>query len=131
MYKLIPGTLRLMNKQKFARLFYEAVEKAALDAEKFLERKIPRHVGIELHGANYSGVIITPDEAIDILFIDSNTFYRIIDFAVTSVTEEQTTVFVRASAHEPGPFERTWNNPPGTGPFKQIGPNLNLQISPG
>jgi hypothetical protein len=46
-------------------------------------------------------------------------FYGIIDVSVKSVSPVVTRVFVGASGHPPDAFERTWNQPPGMGPFKQ------------
>jgi hypothetical protein len=56
----------------------------------------------------------------DALYLGDDRFYRIIDVAVVGVSADTTTVFVWASAHHPGSFNETWNDPPGSGPFKQL-----------
>jgi hypothetical protein len=39
---------------------------------------------------------------------------------VLRVTGEVTTIFMRVSGHPPDTFEKTWNQPVGNGPFKQL-----------
>lgn len=85
-----------------------------------MNRPVPNDLQISLHGAGHAGDLLSPSEALDELFPDENKFYRIIDVAVIAVSDQFTRVFVRASGHEPGSFEQTWNDPPGSGPFKQI-----------
>lgn len=109
-----------MNKQEFWQLFLKALNEAAVNAEHRFGIPINRSFEIELHGAGYKGACITPKEALDALFIDNEHFYRIIDVAVIEIHATKTHVFVRVSAHKPGAFAETWNQPPGIGPFKQI-----------
>jgi hypothetical protein len=47
-------------------------------------------------------------------------FNPIIDVAVIKVSHDEVTVFVRPSGYAPRSFEETWNDPPGSGPFKQL-----------
>ena len=63
---------------------------------------------------------MTTDEAVNALYLGKNRFYRVIDVAITAVSDKFSRVFVRASAHKPSTFEETWNNPPGGGSFKQL-----------
>ena len=107
-----------MNKSEFNQAFLSALEEAAIYAESSLGRRIPRNFVIELHGAGTSGAQMSPEDALDALFIDERRFYRIIDVAVIEVAPNQTTVFVRASGHQPAPLEQTWGG--ASGPFKQI-----------
>ena len=37
-----------------------------------------------------------------------------------AVAPTHTDIFARVSGHAPGSFDQTWNEPPGTGPFKQL-----------
>jgi hypothetical protein len=110
----------LMSKQQFSLLFANALEIAAVQAEKQLKRAILRQFEIELHGAGKSGYIISPDEALDLIFLGEDRFYRTIDIAVISVWPSKTRIFLRISNHTPSTFEDTWNQPSGMGPFKQI-----------
>ncbi|MFN3233714.1 MAG: hypothetical protein ACE363_16370 [Alphaproteobacteria bacterium] len=59
------------------------------------------------------------DQAAELLYLDENRFYKIIDIAIIAVAETNSVAFVRASDHAPVHFEETWN-PQGLGPFKQI-----------
>jgi hypothetical protein len=60
------------------------------------------------------------NQATDALYLGEDLFYRIIDIAVIEVHSQVTLLFVRASGHAPTVFEHTWNDPPGSGPFKQL-----------
>lgn len=109
-----------MDKQEFKKLFLKPLNEAAFHAEQRFSRQISRSFEIELHGAGYMGARITPEEAADVLFIDNEHFYRVIDVSVIEIHATKTCVFVRVSAHKPGAFAETWNQPLGMGPFKQI-----------
>lgn len=110
-----------MTKEEFAQLFRHHLDLAAQNAEERYKITVPRNFLIELHDAGYSPrVPIDVDTAIDALFIDENTFFRVIDIMVIEVRKSATRVFVRPSGHHPEGFERTWNNPAGNGPFKRL-----------
>jgi hypothetical protein len=109
-----------VTKDEFARRFGEALEVAAANAEARFRRPIPRNFRIELHGANHIRDLMEPAAAVDALYLDEDRFYVIIDLAVLGVGPSWTTVFTRVSGHAPGPWEKTWNDPPGSGPFKQL-----------
>ena len=117
-----------MKRHEFSDRFVDALHAAAVEAEDQLGRAVPRQFRILLHGAGYSGTLLTPGAAMDALYIDEDHLYRIIDFSACEVDDEYTTVFVRASAHPPGPIQVTWNTPPGTGPFKQLGPRTPMKV---
>jgi hypothetical protein len=109
-----------MTKQEFEELFRRALEIAAQNAEGKLGREVPRDFQIRLYGAGHSGDLLRPEFVVDKLYLGDNKCYLIIDVAVIEISNNYTTIFMRISQHEPGPFERTWNNPPGSGPFKQL-----------
>ncbi len=108
-----------MNKQAFKRLFEEALETAARNADAHLGQEAPRAFRIRL-GSPRSGDLLPPDAALDRLYLGEDRFYAIIDVAVIAVDKQWTTVLLRPSGHAPARFEQTWNNPPGSGPFKQL-----------
>lgn len=109
-----------MDKAEFAALFRESLELAAKYAEERLGHEISRNFTIRLYGAGSSGGVFDPEEVINKIYIDQSRFYRIIDLSVVEISKGTTKVFVRVSQHSPGSFEETWNDPPGTGPFKQL-----------
>lgn len=109
-----------MDKQEFGSLFLSALRQAVSNAEEQLHQPVARWLEIELHGAGRVGDRISPDDALDALYIDDHHFYRVIDLAVIETHPMKTCVFVRASVHTPGTFAETWNQPAGTDPFKQI-----------
>lgn len=112
----------IMNKEEFKKLFVRSLEIAAHNAEEFLGFKVSRNFKILLYGAGHSGLIITPNKALDVLYLGQDKFFRIVDLSVTEASKNYTTVFLRVSSHEPSNFDSTWNDPKGSGPFKQLIP---------
>jgi hypothetical protein len=106
--------------EEFYKLFQNALQTAIKNAEEQLHRKIPTDVKILLHGAGYSGELMDLLAAAKKLYLGEEIFYKIIDVSVIKVSKLNTTLFVRASSHTPSTFDKTWNNPPGSGPFKQL-----------
>jgi hypothetical protein len=111
-----------MTKNEFMSLLEDALETAAGNAEQELAHEVSRRFQILLYGGGYSGVLLKPAAAVDILYLGKDRFYRILDVAVVEVDKETTTIFIRASDHRPGTWEQTWNDPVGSGPFKQLIP---------
>lgn len=110
-----------MTFEEFNNLFQNALNIAIKNAEEQLHRKLPSNdVQIILHGAGYSGAILDPLTVAKNLYIGKDKFYRIIDVSVIKISSKLVTIFVRASSHSPGTFDQTWNDPPGSGPFKQL-----------
>ena len=68
-----------MQKNEFRQLFAEVLQEAAAHAEECLGRVVTRDFEIELHGAGYSGVRLSPEEAFEQLFIGEDRFFRVID----------------------------------------------------
>jgi len=63
---------------------------------------------------------MTPAEVLEVLYLGPDTFFRIVDVAVLRVLSDRCVVFMRVSGHRPGSFSESWNQPEGSGPFKQI-----------
>ena len=118
-----------MTKAEFKRRFAGALEEAATLADEQLGRPVPRHFVIRLYGAGHRGDVVSVTTAAGALYLAEDRFYRIIDVGVVEVCPDTTTIFVRASAHEPSRWDQTWNSPPGSGPFKQLGPRIPIQVS--
>ncbi len=109
-----------MNKDEFAALWRRALEQAASNADTALGFQVPRALTIRLRGAGPAEDELSPEAALERLYLGPDRFYRIVDVSVTEVTPERSIVFVRVSAHAPATFEKTWNEPRGMGPFKQL-----------
>jgi hypothetical protein len=109
-----------MTKEEFKTLFEHALETAAQNAEKKLGRPVPRQFEIEMHGLAPHSRILQKDDALDEIYIGPDRFYRIIDISVRRVSKDVCTVFMGISGHTPGALSQTWNQPPGSGPFKQV-----------
>jgi hypothetical protein len=108
-----------MTKDGFRRLFLQALNVAAENAETRFGRRVPRSFVIELHAPESSGQTITVDQALDQIYLGTDRFYRIIDVAIQRVLPRKSVAFVRVSGHLPAPFSQTWD-PSNLGPFKQI-----------
>lgn len=109
-----------MTKNEFGVLFDDALEVAARNAEKKLGRPVPRIFEIEMHGLAPHSRRLMKNQALDEIYLAADRFYRIIDLAVRRINKDVSMVFMRVSGHEPGTFSQTWNQPPGSGPFKQL-----------
>lgn len=109
-----------MNAHDFGLLFTEKLNEAARLAESSLGKPIPRTFVILRESPKSDGRRISVDQAVSELFVSDEKFYRIIDLAVVEVSPTTTCVWVRESGHGPCSFEQTWNQPPGSGPFKQL-----------
>jgi hypothetical protein len=108
-----------MTKAEFKVLFDAALERAAVNADEQLGYRVPRNFHINF-GNPRAPVSIPAEEALDRLYLGEDRFFPVIDVAVVEVGDDRTIVYVRPSGHTPGPFERTWNDPPGSGPFHQL-----------
>ena len=113
-----------MKKDTFRSLFFDIAAQAIEQARKLLSIVFPSEFIVKMHGAGISGGIISPDEALDLMYIDETKFYRIIDVGVKMIQSDLTVLFVRISAHAPSYFDETWNTPKGNGPFKIILPSI-------
>jgi hypothetical protein len=98
-----------MTIEEFKNLFEQSLETAAQNAEKKLERSVPRQFEIEMHGLASQPRILNKDEAFEEIYLGPDRFYRIIDVAVRSVSKNVSTVFMGISGHAPGPISQTWN----------------------
>jgi len=108
-----------MTKDQFDKLWLEALERAARNADAALGQSVPRKFRIEFHGLGYSGVLLTAEDVGEMIYLESDRFFKVIDVAVIEVGAEQTTIFVRVSGHSPCGFSETWD-PGDLGPFKQL-----------
>lgn len=109
-----------MTKEHFKALFESALEIAAENAEMKLGHSVPRNFEIQLHGLAPQQRLLTKEGAFEAIYLGPDRFYRVIDLAVVSVSNKISTVFMRLSGHQPGTLEQTWDQPPGSGPFKQL-----------
>ena len=113
----------MMTRDAFKTLFESALETAADHAGKILGHAVPHVFEIEMHGLAPRSRTLTVGEAFDEIDLGPERFYRVIDLAVLRVSQDVTTIFMCVSGHPPDTFEKTWNQPAGSGPFKQLLPN--------
>src|SRR5437867_1621855 len=106
-----------MSKAEFKNLFEHALDVAAQNAEKKLGRPVPRQFEIAMGGFSR---ILRKEDVFEEIYLGPGRFYRIIDISVCRVSKDLSTVYMVVSGHAPGPLDQTWNQPPGSGPFKQV-----------
>jgi hypothetical protein len=117
-----------MNKDEFRSLFLRNVEQAVSIARGMADLPSSPAFQFELHGAGVAGQITPFDRLIDLMYLGESLFYPMIDIGVKAASNNEVTVFVRITAYEPCPFDRTWNTPKGNGPFRVLEP-MNLRIT--
>ncbi len=108
-----------MTKDEFRKLLVCALNLAADTAERRLGGTVSHVFGIELHASQPHRGLLTVDEALDLIYLGRDRFFRVIDVAIKEVAPDRTVAFVRVSGHPPADFGETWD-PSGTGPFKQV-----------
>lgn len=110
-----------MTRQEFKELFEATLEKAAKNVEEQYQVNVPRYFEVEFHGLGYSGDLISIETAVDRMYLGDDLFYYLIDVGVKEADAQSTRVYVAVSAHSPrATINETWNQPVGSGPFKQI-----------
>jgi|SRR6267143_928264 len=112
-----------MNRRDFELLFKRKLSEGAEIAERKLGRAVPRRFGILRESPKPDGRRVSVEQCLSELFLSDDKSYRIIDLAVVEVSPTTTWVWVRESDHPPASFADTWNQPPGSGPFKHLEAN--------
>ena len=109
-----------MSKEEFKTLFEHALEVAAQNAEKKLGRPVPRQFAIAMGGLAPKTRILSKEVTLEKIYLGPDKFYRIIDVSVCRVSKDVSSVYLVISGHTPCSLDQTWNQPPGSGPFKQV-----------
>src|SRR4051794_13806344 len=65
-----------VKKDEFQRLFLGAIAHALARAEKVLGASVPRTFDIKLHGCGVAGEIVSPERAVDLIYLDEFRFFR-------------------------------------------------------
>ena len=107
---------RRVTREEFRSYFAKALRAGAERSAKRFDLPLPTEFSVELHGAGNAGTQLTESAAADALYIDSSSFYKIIDVAIVQVSGNRAVAFVRAAAFAPCPWEATFD-PAGLGPF--------------
>lgn len=110
-----------MDKSGFQQLFETVLETAAQKAEVRHNVSIPRTYKIRFINKSPKR-LFTIEDAAEMLYIDEEHFYYVIDLCVDAInsTEGFSIVTVIPSGHTPVPFEKTWFYSTGQGPFKTL-----------
>jgi hypothetical protein len=84
-----------MIREEFRQLFHRSLNLAADNAEAKVPPPIPRSSLIRLHAFGYDDRLVSVDEAVDKIYVESDRFYRIIDVAIIEVLLNESVAFVR------------------------------------
>jgi hypothetical protein len=103
---------------EFRRVFDVTLEAAARAAEHDLGYPVPRNFVISLSGAARTDGPVDVETAFDKLYLGDEEFFAMIGVFIRALRDDFLELEMRVTGHEPVPFERTWNRPPGAGPFK-------------
>ena len=114
-----------MDKAAFTQAFRATVDVSLVDAEKKLGKILDHNVIVRMFGAGVNGEDISAEEFIDRVYIDNQTFYRLIDVFVVEVRQGKPVIFARVSDHPPGDIANCWNGVDG--PFKGLQPDVIVQ----
>ena len=107
-----------MDRETFERLLLRAVDKAIDETGRTdLDEKPQRY---RVYAPNAPHELVTLKEAMDIIYISTNKFFKIIDVSIIPDESGGDVIFLRVSGHEPVSFANTWDAL-DLGPFKQIG----------
>ena len=108
-----------ISRAEFTELFEEALTEAISLAEETVGARTNDQVVFLVYGAGFDGELMLKDAAVEAIFINNESFYRVIDIGVFDTDPEQTTIWLRVSGHAPGPFSESWD-PNHLGPFKTV-----------
>jgi len=111
-----------MTRQEFHALYLNALEQTTRAAELQFGRSLSRHFGVLRDSPREDGRRVTPDEAFDEIWLGEDRYYCIVDVVVVEASPSKTWLWIRESGHPPEAYEKTWNQPPGSGPFKTMLP---------
>jgi hypothetical protein len=111
-----------MNRNDFKSLFVRCVNEAMQLAQRLSPRPLPEEFEIELHGGGVGGQIVSLEIALEKMFVEEDLFYAIIDVGVKKIVGARCRIFVRITDRPPVTWDKTWNKPPGHGPFDVVQP---------
>ncbi len=105
-----------MDITEFTNLFDAALKLSLESAEKAQGCRMDTPTAFEVHAPNSSEELVGKQEAIKLIYIGENEFFKIIDISVIE-RDGQFVGFVRVSGHRPVSVEETYD-PSDLGPFK-------------
>jgi hypothetical protein len=110
-----------MNKQEFETILNHALEYIVSNVEQKYGVRLSRTFAIIFSGLGYISETLDLQTALSQIYLGPNDFYPIIDIGVKDATSSTTTIVMRVSGYNSvNQFYKTWNQPDGNGPFKEI-----------
>jgi hypothetical protein len=103
---------------EFRRVFDATLEAAARASEHVFGHPVPRNFKIKLSGATRTDGPVDVESAFDKLYLGDEEFFAMIDVFLRGLRDDFLELEMMVTGHKPVPFEKTWNRPPGAGPFK-------------
>jgi hypothetical protein len=117
-----PPSASTSKAHEFRRVFDATLEAAARATEYYLGHPVPRNFIIMLSGAAKSDDSVDVETAFDKLYLGDEEFFYQVEVIIKGFRagDEYLRLWMLVSHHRPVPFEKTWNRPPGAGPFTII-----------
>ncbi len=110
-----------MNREAFKQLFEAALEKAAQIAEAEFQLNVPRNFVVTIPGWGYPEELIDVDSASELLYISNDALPFIVNVCIRAISPYVACAMVMQTGHPPvSSIDKTYNTPPGSGPFKQV-----------
>lgn|SRR5665213_524753 len=109
----------MVTKEDFGKLLRSAISRASTIAELSSKYPVNYDVLCRVSAPSSTYKLVLQDEAVDLLYISSDRFFKIIDTAIIRCEGGVDIAFLRVSGHTPVIFSETWD-PLDLGPFKQI-----------
>jgi hypothetical protein len=105
-------------------LLFRCIHISLETAQREVAEPLPEQLRLELPAFGQAGREASLEEVLAALYIDG-TFPRVVDVAIRGIINKRTIIWIRPSGHAyVSDITDTWNQPPGTGPFKSIGLSL-------
>jgi hypothetical protein len=114
------NTPSVMNMHDFGQLLREKLNEAVDLGERSLGKQIPRNLMILRDSPKSDERRISVEQAISELFVSDDKFYNTIELTVVEVSPTTTWIFADEKGDSTNSFDKTLNQPPGSGPFKPL-----------
>lgn len=106
-----------MNKEIFSDIFHSSIIIALDMCRNKYHKFIPSDFLIKISLMKNKEKLHSFNEAVNIIYINDNEFYKSIDIFVKEIFEGKSIIFVAVSGHDPDIYDNTWDRD-YLGPFK-------------
>jgi hypothetical protein len=110
-----------LSREQFEALLDAAVERTVEVAQRDVAEPLPPSRRYRLRSFGFDDEDLSLDAIADLLYFDG-TFPPIVDVSVRGIAGDATLIWLIVPGYPwTSELEQTWNDPPGSGPFKSLG----------